>query len=70
MTTTPLAPTRAIEPDPQLLALSRKEVAQRLGISISLCRKLLKQGDIPSLRAGKRVLVPLSSVRKFLERVG
>ena len=66
MTTTAIEPARSIEPNTELVALSRKEVAAALGISMSLCRKLLRQGDIASKRAGRRVLVPASALKDWL----
>lgn len=68
MTTTAIEPARSIATSTEFVALSRKEVAERLGISMSLCRKLLRDGDIASKRAGRRVLVPASALKDYLGR--
>ena len=50
----------------QRVALSVEEAAERLGVSRSLIWKMVNQGTIRTVRAGHRVLVPVSAVEEFL----
>ena len=50
----------------QRVALSVEEAAGRLGVSRSLIWKMVNQGTIRTVRAGHRVLVPVSAVEEFL----
>ena len=52
------------------LALSVEEAAGRLGVSRSLIWKMVNQGTIRTVRAGHRVLVPVSAVEEFLSASG
>jgi excisionase family DNA binding protein len=49
-------------------ALSVKEAAERLGISRSMVFKLIKRGELRSVKAGTRTLVPVSATDEFLEK--
>ena len=48
------------------LAYSVKEVAQMLGLSEWKVRELCYQGEIRSLKAGGRLLIPKVAVDEFL----
>jgi excisionase family DNA binding protein len=48
-------------------ALSVKEAAERLGISRSMAFKLIKRGELRSVKAGTRTLVPVAATDEFLE---
>lgn len=45
------------------------EVARRLGISRSFAYELVSAGEIPSVRLGRRVLVPVHQLRRLLGEV-
>jgi excisionase family DNA binding protein len=48
------------------LAVSVNDAATHLGISRFLVLRLIAEGRIPVRRAGRRILVPLNSLRAFL----
>jgi excisionase family DNA binding protein len=48
------------------LTLTVNEAANMLGISRGLAYQMVKMGKIPSVRFGKRVLVPRSALEKLL----
>ncbi len=50
------------------LTLTVAEAAKALGISRGLAYEMAKAGEIPSIRLGKRVLVPQRALERFLER--
>ena len=47
--------------------MSVTEAAQCLGIGVNTCRELIRVGTIPSLRAGKRILVPIRGLDRMLD---
>lgn len=47
--------------------LSIEETAQLLGISRWLTEQAIRRGEIPSLRIGRRVLVPLARLQAMLD---
>lgn len=49
------------------LAYSLKETAQALGVSHSTVRRMVAEGELSSVRTGARVLIPVESVRNFLQ---
>lgn len=51
------------------VVLDVPEVARRLGISRSFAYALVAAGEIPSLRLGRRVLVPVHQLRRLLGQV-
>ena len=55
---------KSIEPQP--LALTVNETAQQLRVSRFTILKLIRGGEIPVVRAGKRLIVPTVSVLDFL----
>ncbi len=48
------------------VTLNVREVARRLGISQSHCYDLGREGKLPAIRLGARVVVPLSALVRFL----
>lgn len=54
--------------DEEKLTLTVSETARLLGISRGLAYEMVRTGEIPSVRFGKRVLVPRHSLEKLLER--
>ena len=49
------------------VTLNVREVATRLGISQSHCYDLVREGKLPAIRLGARVVVPLSALGRFLD---
>ena len=54
--------------DDSKLTLNVEEAATVLGISRGLAYEMVKTGKIPSVRFGKRVLVPRRALEKLLEQ--
>jgi excisionase family DNA binding protein len=49
-------------------ALSVQMVAEMLGISRSMVFKLIRRGELRSVKAGTRTLVPVAAVDEFIEQ--
>ena len=47
-------------------AVSVEEAAVQIGISRTLAYALVGQGKIRSIRAGNRILIPISALEEFL----
>lgn len=47
-------------------AMSVKEMANELGISMPKAYELVKQEGFPSVRIGKRILIPAEGFRRWL----
>lgn len=52
--------------DNKKLCLSAAEVSERTGISISLVRKLTRNGKIPHIKVGRRILYPVAALEDWL----
>ena len=50
------------------LLLTVEEVAQRLGIGRTLAWRLVRSGDLPSVRLGRLVRVPEGALQVWLDR--
>ena len=50
--------------------LTVKETAELLGISRGLAFQAVARGDIPSIRIGRRILVPVARLRTLLQGTG
>jgi excisionase family DNA binding protein len=50
----------------QPLTLTVEQTAKLLGIGRSTAYELVHSGDIPSLRLGRRIVVPIESLRRML----
>lgn len=48
-------------------AVSVKEAAKMLGLSRNGAYAAVARGDIPSLRIGRRVVIPIAALEKLLE---
>jgi excisionase family DNA binding protein len=48
------------------LALSVEEAGELLGISRGLAYELVRKGELPSLRLGRRLIVPLAALESML----
>lgn len=49
------------------LTVSVEEAAEMLGVSRGTAYNLVRTGDIPSLRLGRRIVVPLQRLRALIE---
>lgn len=49
------------------LAINVEEARRRLGISRGLIYQAIHSGKIPAVRIGKRLLIPVSALKKFLD---
>ena len=52
------------------LTYSVEETAERLGIAPNTVRRMLKKGQLPSIKAGDRWLIPVAALTKLLETAG
>ena len=52
------------------LVLSVREVQEALNLSRSSVYEGIAQGTIPSIRVGKRILVPRAALQRLLEEAG
>lgn len=50
------------------LTLSCKEAAAALGVSLPTFYELANRADFPRIRAGRRVLIPVDSLREWLAK--
>lgn len=48
------------------MCLSATEVSELTGISLSLIRKLTRNGEIPHIRVGRRILYQLTGIEDWL----
>lgn len=55
-----------MEPTPHPLTLTVEQAAKVLGISRSTAYELVHTGDIPSLRLGRRIVVPTAQMAECL----
>ena len=49
------------------LTITVTECSKRIGISRALAFKACQRGEIPSIRVGRRILVPVKALEKMLE---
>jgi excisionase family DNA binding protein len=54
-------------PPQSRLTLTVEEVAATLGISRAFAYEAVRRGEIPSIRIGRRVLVPRAALEKLLD---
>ena len=52
------------------LVVTVEEAARLLGISRGLAYGGVRQGTIPAVRIGRRLLVPVEALRRVLEQAG
>jgi len=50
-------------------AISIKEASQQLGISLSSAYEAANSGELPIIRIGKRILVPVAALEKMLSEI-
>ena len=51
------------------LAYNMKEVAEVLGISKSLAYEMAKKGELPIIRMGNRILVPIKRLEEMFDGI-
>jgi len=49
------------------LCITVPEAAEMLGISRNFAYQLVREGKLPSIRFGKRILIPRAALEKILE---
>jgi excisionase family DNA binding protein len=49
------------------IAVSVEEAAESLGISRAHAFRLVERGELPTIRLGKRILVPIDRLQKLLQ---
>jgi len=54
----------------QRKTLSVEEAAAALGIGRTLCYEAVRRGDIPTIRIGRRLLVPQAGLNQLLSTTG
>lgn len=47
--------------------VSVTEAASILGIGRNLCYEAIRRGEVPAIRIGKRVLIPIAALERLLE---
>ena len=52
------------------LCLTVPEAAEMLGLSRNNAYKLVKEKQLPSIKFGKRILIPRVALGKMLEKIG
>jgi excisionase family DNA binding protein len=60
----------AVAPVEKRLVFTVEEAAQLLGISRSFAYEAVQRGEIPSMRIGRRILVPKAALQRFLNAEG
>jgi excisionase family DNA binding protein len=58
--------TPLTEPKTGTIALSKREAARMLGISIRTIDRLIALKELPVRRLGRRVLIPRASLESFI----
>ncbi len=51
----------------ETLAINVQQTSHRLGLSPGTTRQAIKEGLIPSIRVGRRILVPLAALQRLLD---
>lgn len=60
--------TAAVLPDPEVEpTISVDQVASALGVSRATAYEAVRTGSIPSIRIGKRYVIPTAGVRRLLQ---
>jgi excisionase family DNA binding protein len=54
---------------PRRLTLTVEEAGQMLGVSRSYAYELVRQGALPCMRLGRRIVVPVRALDALIDRV-
>ena len=65
----PLNPPRVLTARVPKLALTIAEAAQSLGLSERTIESMVKKGELPVRRVGRRVLLPVDALRKWINDI-
>lgn len=49
------------------ITLTVEEAGERLGISRSLAYELVRRGELPAVRLGRRIVVPRQAIERVLD---
>ena len=49
-----------------IICYTAKEIAQITGLSISTVRKLTRNGDLPHVKVGRRIVYPVTAIHEWL----
>jgi excisionase family DNA binding protein len=52
--------------EPQALTITVERAAQLLGISRGLAYELVRRGELPAIRLGRRLVVPTNAIDQML----
>ena len=52
------------------LVLSADEARKKLGLSRGLMYEAIRKGEVPSIRIGRRILIPINALNRMLENAG
>ena len=55
-----------VQPSPKAV-YTKTELSEALGLSLGMVHRLLKSGQIRSVKAGRRVLIPADALTEFLK---
>ena len=64
----PVAEVRSINTDAPRVAYSVEEVAAILGISLSCAYDCIRRGELPSVRLGRRIVIPVAALTALLDQ--
>ena len=59
--------SKMVPDDSEKLVLSVAEVRKKLGLSKGSIYEAVRSGQIPSIRFGRRILIPVASLHRLLE---
>jgi excisionase family DNA binding protein len=65
----PSTTSGAVSPVEDRLVYTVEEAAALLGISRSFAYESVQRGEVPSMRIGRRILVPKAALQRFLDTV-
>jgi excisionase family DNA binding protein len=54
---------------PQRLTLTVEDAGQMLGVSRSYAYELVRQGALPCMRLGRRIVIPVRALDALIDRV-
>lgn len=52
------------------LCLSVEEARKRIGLGKNLMYRYIENGTIPSIKFGRKILIPVAALSKYLETAG
>jgi len=62
--------TRSTAEDAGRLTFTVEEAAKRLGLSRGLMYEAVRMGQVPSIRIGRRILIPRAALERMLQGPG